>query len=125
MSDEPIPEDVQEFILSRITSIAQLEALLLLWRDPKATWDIATMARRLYISDGEAKGLLSQLSADGFALGVDDAYRFDTSDLERFGLVTRVAEVYRRHLISVTNLIHAKPPRIREFADAFRLRKDR
>ena len=125
MSDEPIPEDVQEFILSRINSIAQLEALLLLWRDPKAAWDIAAMAKRLYISEAETKELLSQLAADGFVAGENEAYRFDMSEPERFQLVTRLSEVYRQHLILVTNLIHAKPPRIREFADAFKLRKDR
>ena len=40
-------------------------------------------------------------------------------------LVARLSEVYRRHLIPITNLIHSKPRRIREFAEAFKLRKDR
>jgi hypothetical protein len=35
-----------------------------------------------------------------------------------------VAALYAANLIPVTNLIHAKPSRIREFADAFKLRKD-
>jgi hypothetical protein len=124
MSDEPIPEDVREFILSRINSIAQLEALLLLWRDPKAVWDVPAMARRLYISAGETKELLSQLVADGIARIESDSYRLDTSDAGRNQLISQLAEAYSRHLIPVTNLIHAKPRRIREFADAFKLRKD-
>jgi hypothetical protein len=40
-------------------------------------------------------------------------------------MIARLADVYARHLIPVTNLIHSKPRRIREFADAFKLRKDR
>ena len=41
-------------------------------------------------------------------------------------LVGRLARFYGTHLIPVTNLIHGKPvSRIREFADAFKLRKDR
>ncbi len=56
---------------------------------------------------------------------MNESYRFDTSDPERFQLVARLSEVYRRHLIPITNLIHSKPRRIREFADAFKLRKDR
>ena len=124
MSDEPIPEDVREFILGRINSIAQLEALLLLWRDPKAVWDVPAMARRLYISEGETKELLSQLAADGIARIESDSYRLDTSDAGRHQVISKLAEVYSRHLIPVTNLIHAKPRRIREFAEAFKLRKD-
>ena len=41
-------------------------------------------------------------------------------------MLERLAEIYAKHLVPVTNLIHSKPkPRIQEFADAFRLRKDK
>jgi hypothetical protein len=40
-------------------------------------------------------------------------------------MVERLAGSYANHLIQVTNLIHGKPRRLREFADAFKLRKDR
>jgi len=40
-------------------------------------------------------------------------------------MLERTAEAYAKHLVPVTNLIHSKPkPRIQEFADAFRFRKD-
>ena len=40
-------------------------------------------------------------------------------------LSLRVAELYARYLIPVTQLIHAKPlTRVQEFADAFKLKKD-
>ena len=39
-------------------------------------------------------------------------------------MVELLAEHYKRHLIPITNLIHAKPRRIRQFADAFKLKKD-
>jgi hypothetical protein len=38
-------------------------------------------------------------------------------------VIGRVDEVYARQLIPMTNLIHNKPGRIREFADAFKIRK--
>jgi hypothetical protein len=44
---------------------------------------------------------------------------------EEARMVDRLADAYAKHLIPVTNMIHAKPRRIREFADAFRFRKDR
>jgi hypothetical protein len=40
-------------------------------------------------------------------------------------MVDRLAHTYSRHLIQVTNLIHTKPRRLREFADAFKIRKER
>jgi hypothetical protein len=125
MSDEQVPEDVREFILRYINSIAQLEALLLLWRDPNATWEIASLAKRLYASEGETSEALAQMNADGLLVADEGRYRFNPrcSDREK-EMVARLAQVYAKQLIPVTNIIHTKPGRIREFADAFRLRKD-
>jgi hypothetical protein len=125
MPDEQVPEDVREFILRYINSIAQLEALLLLWRDPNVTWDLASMAKRLYISERETAEVLAQLSTDGLLSVNEGTYRFNSPSPEQQQLVARLAEVYSKQLIPVTNIIHAKPRRIREFADAFKLRKGR
>jgi hypothetical protein len=43
----------------------------------------------------------------------------------RRDVVDRLADAYARHLIPITNLIHDKQRRIREFADAFRIRTGR
>jgi hypothetical protein len=40
-------------------------------------------------------------------------------------MIDRLAESYAKQLIPITNLIHGKPRRIRQFADAFKFRKDR
>src|SRR5919106_4292601 len=121
MADEQIPEDVREFILRYINSIAQLEALLLLWREPEMAWDVADLAKRLYISEEETGEVLAQLSADGLINPSEGTYRFDRADWQQ--VVARLDETYSKHLIPVTNIIHSKPRRIREFADAFKLRK--
>ena len=42
-----IPEDVQAFLLKRIDSIPQLEALVLLRANPEFEWSAATLARLL------------------------------------------------------------------------------
>lgn len=39
-------------------------------------------------------------------------------------MVDELVGLYGRLLIPITNLVHAKPRRIRQFADAFRFRKD-
>jgi len=123
MPGEEVPEDVREFILRYINSIAQLEALLLLWRDPNKSWDSAAMARRLYVGEGETIEVLTQLNADGLLTETQGSYRFNKDDWQE--PVGRLAESYAKQLIPITNIIHAKPRRIREFADAFKFRKGR
>jgi DNA-binding MarR family transcriptional regulator len=66
MADEPIPDDLREFILGHIDWIAQLEALLLLHCNPTATWNPSSVAQRLYVSEREATNILTRLNDDGF-----------------------------------------------------------
>lgn len=125
MAGDLIPEDLREFILGHIDSIAQLEALLLLRRNPNEAWTAATAAQRLYISDSEAISALEHLCARGLLSCSDDRYRLAGESDEDRRMMDQLAEAYARHLIPVTNLIHGKPRRLREFSNAFRIRKDR
>jgi len=124
MADESIPDDVREFIMRNIDSIAQLEALLLLREHPTGTWTVASVAKRLYTSEQDIAEVLQRLADDGFLAVQDGAYRFSCKMPEQETAVHRMAETYRRQLIPVTNMIHSKPRRIRQFADAFKFKKD-
>jgi hypothetical protein len=125
MADQVIPDDVRDFILRHIDSVAQLEALLLLRHAPDETWEVTKVAARLYTEEKEVSDLLGRLCADGLLSCDDKLYRYAPATAEQRESVDRLAETYSRHLIPVTNMIHAKPRRIREFADAFRFRKER
>lgn len=87
------------------------------------------VARRLYIDQKQTAELLTKLCADHFAAaeGNDPAlYYYRPASDELRQMVGRLAELYSRHLVPITNLIHGKPKsRVQEFADAFRFRKDR
>jgi hypothetical protein len=128
MGESLIPNDVQVFLLTRIDSIAHLEALLLLRTDPALVWNVDMLAKRLYISPQETIGVLERLRADGFVIipeGLSQSYQYQPASSELAHMVNRVAELYATYLIPVTNLIHTKPrTRVQEFADAFKLRKD-
>jgi len=125
MADEIIPGDLRDFILRHIDSIGQLEALLLLRAHPDDDWDVKQTAARLYANDGEVAEILARLCADGLLCCNEGLYRYACQSPDQKAMVDRLADAYSRHLIAVTNMIHAKPRRIREFADAFRFRKDR
>jgi len=124
MADDPIPPDIRDFIQRHIDSVAQLEALLLLRSNPSAIWDIATIAKRLYTSEREIRDGLERLCADALLSCNDGMFCYtSTSDIQE--KIDRLATAYAQYLIPVTNMIHTKSRRIREFADAFKLRKDR
>jgi hypothetical protein len=129
MATYNIPDDVAQFILDKIDSIAQVEALLILRVDSNEDWDADRLAKRLYISNEQTAELMARLYRDGFLLagaGEPPIYRYGPSSNELRQLVDRLADVYSTHLVPVTNLIHSKPKsRVQEFADAFRLRKDK
>ena len=125
LADDLIPEDLRDFILRHIDSIAQLEALLLLRRNPEETWTAEASAKRLYISEADATNVLDRLCADGLLRCSENLYHFAGQSNEQRQMVDRLADTYSRHLIQVTNLIHTKPRRLREFADAFKIRKER
>lgn len=124
MAEDLIPEDVSDFVINHIDSIAHLEALLLLRGNPDESWTADNTARRLYISERETANVLSRLCSLGFLMVEDEVFRYACKDPELEDMVGRLEKLYARHLIPVTNLIHTKPSRIREFADAFKLRKD-
>lgn len=106
-------------------SVAELEALLLLRGNPEVAWNVSRTAKRLYTSEPEVAELLARLSEHGLLRADEGQYRYECATAELGNVVDRLAVAYSRHLIPVTNMIHGKRRRIRQFADAFKFRKDR
>ena len=126
MDDTAIPDDIRDFILNFVDSIAHIEALMLLRRDPELSWDGITLAARLYISVDDAKRILDELGARGLLMVNNGVYRYGCASPELKVMVDRLARIHATQLIPVTNLVHAKTTsRIKQFADAFRLRKEK
>jgi len=127
MPRDLIPEEIKQFLIENIDSIAELEGLLLLRGNPHELWSANSLAQRLYTTQEQIENVLERLKSLGFlAMKEDDPTTFFYKPRST-GLahtVDQIAEVYSKYLIAVTNLIHAKSEmRIQEFADAFKLRK--
>jgi DNA-binding MarR family transcriptional regulator len=124
---EDIPADVYHYIVERVDSVPELESLMLLYESPEQSWSVDDLARRIYASPTMAVALLAKLVEDGLcsAVGEGDAKRYQYSpQADLRPLIDRLAETYRRALIPITKLIHAKPnANLRQFADAFRIGK--
>lgn len=130
MTETSIPEDVKQFMLQHIDSIAQWEALLLLRTDPSVYWHAETVARRLYISLEEAESILNTLATQGFLRTAPGSspvtYHYEPKSSELEPMVARLVTLYARYLVPMTQLIHAKSKsKVQKFADAFWLRKDK
>jgi hypothetical protein len=127
--DEPVvPVDVQQFVLERIGSIAQLEALLMMRNAPDTWWPSSSLAERLYVSDRVCRTELEALQAQGLVVGREDevnaSFRYSPSNGELREFVDRLVYYYSKHLVPISNLIHSKPrTRVHEFAEAFSLKK--
>lgn len=128
MPQDAIPEDVQRFILTCIPSIPHLEALLLLRANPPRGWEAREVAARLYVPEAEAAAVLADLDAAGLLLSeqAPQRYRYEPASDELRQLLDRVAHAYAAHLVEMTHLVHAKSDdrKARQFADAFKFRKD-
>jgi hypothetical protein len=129
MNNAAIPEEVRRFVLTSIPSVPFLEALLLLRADPGQAWSRDSLARRLYVRDKVAEGLLAELCRSGMATpwpdAAADAYRYQPREQALRERIDHLADLYASHLVEVTHLIHSSLDRkAQQFADAFKWRKD-
>ena len=129
MEKVPFPEELRRFVLTSIPSVPFLEALLLLRANPAQRWDADTLARRLYVRERTAQGLLEDLCRAGMtvvcAAPHEHCYQYQPSSAILRERIDALADLYARHLVEVTLLIHSSLDRkAQQFADAFKLRKD-
>ena len=129
MEKVPIPEDCRRFVLTSIPSVPFLEALLLLRANPTQQWHGDSLAQRLYVRERTAQALLEDLLRAGMVApcpGIEPrCYQYQPASQQLRERIDALADLYARHLVEVTHLIHSSLDRkAQQFADAFKLRKD-
>lgn len=124
MATQYVPDDIRDFILKHIASVAQIEALLLIWSTPEKRWSVSKVAARVYTSEPETAQALEGLCSSGLLVRTDDTFGLSTSE-ENVEMIGRLKEAYARHLIPVTDVIHGKSQGARLAADVRGLRRDR
>ena len=122
-----IPEPIQRFLLDRIDSIAELEAVLFLREHRDRSWSCRSVADRIYSGEDVTAGLLVQLMNKGLLAsdGMTPAsFRNEPRSHEVAGLLDQLAEIYAKYIVPVTDLVHRKSRRnIVGLAEAFRFKK--
>lgn len=127
MTSEDFPADLSQYITERISSVAQLEALLLLRSDPEKTWTAPEVEASLRTTPEMAAEQLAILQSEGIVIQPDSnvaEFRYSPTDKLR-DLIDRLAAIYEERRVTVITMIYSKPvDKVRTFADAFRLRKE-
>jgi hypothetical protein len=127
MADD-FPDDVQSFLSEHISSVAQLEVLLLLRSRRDQEWTPAEVAKALYTTPDIVAEQLADLQRRGLLAVTDGSnlhYRYWPSTPELDASVERLDVTYRERRVAVITYIYSQPvDKVRTFADAFRLRRD-
>lgn len=126
--ETPGKQQVDRFIMDEIDSVPQLEALLLIWNNRPKNWSSKDMAKALYVSPDMAREVLQHLAQRRLIQEVPRSsgqYAFLSESKDRDNLLESVDSTYRKELVRVSTMIHSKgSPALRDFARAFRFKKD-
>jgi len=127
MVSQQLAPSVVAFLTEHIASVHELELLMLLALSGGRWWDAAAGGRELGIPVKRARAALDALAARNLLdmrITDDVHYQFrpGTSELQDSALA--VAEAYKRSPAAVVQVVVRTAPRsIRDFADAFRMRR--
>lgn len=120
---------VDRFILVQIDSVPQLEALLLLFNSRPKSWSVNEMAHALYVRNEVASRILDSLAQRELIAEVprdSETFCYNSDDEERNSLLEDVDTIYRKEVVRISSIIHSKAPAgLRDFARAFRIKKDK
>ena len=128
--EEEARSQVDQFILDEIDSVPHLEALLLVWSRRPKRWSTEEMARELYVEPERAAKILQDLVNRSLISTNQEAnaafFFYQTKPSDRDELFETLDKIYRAEVVRVSTMIHAKAsPAVRDFARAFRFKKER
>ena len=121
--------DVYEYILEKIESVPHLETVILLWNSRPVGWTEEELASRLYVPADKAAYILRDLIRQQFVQETASSpprFSYLPRSEEQNEWMFRVDTAYRREIVRISTMLHSKAsPSVREFARAFRFKKDR
>ena len=129
MPEQGPQTDVYEYILEKIESVPHLEAIILLWNSRPVGWSSDELASRLYVPSERTVEILQDLIRQQLVqqtAGSPPRFSYLPRNDEQNEWMTRVDTAYRREIVRISTMLHSKAsPSVREFARAFRFKKDR
>lgn len=121
--------DVYEYILEKLDSVPHLEAVILLWNSRPVGWTAEELASRLYVPTERTSEIVQDLIRQQFVQqspGPPPRFSYLPRSEEQNEWMFRVDTAYRREIVRISTMLHTKASAsVREFARAFRFKKDR
>ena len=121
--------DAYRFIQDTLDSVPHLEALILLWNSRPVGWTCEELASRLYVPSEQVTAILRDLIRLQVIQELSSAppkYSYFARSDEQNEMMRLVDDAYRRDLVRISTMLHSKASSpVREFARAFRFRKER
>jgi hypothetical protein len=126
MSLDPLSQEARQFVDQYIHSVEQLEIFLALAESREAITSHAIL-QRIQSSEKSILSCLKTLLKDGLlTTEKEERYRFSDQFPQLPGIASELGKAYRERHVTVIEMIYRKPSGpIQNFADAFRLRKDK
>jgi hypothetical protein len=126
---ENVPDIVRTLIGQHLDSVLEVEILLLLYQTRPKAWSAGEVVEKLRIDPAWAVTQLNKLCDHGLLRcegGPPATFAYAPASAEVDAAVAALDSAYADRRVSVIELIFAKPlEKIRSFADAFRIRKDK
>ena len=109
--------NLDEFIKTQITSLAELRTLLLLHTRLEADWDALEIAIELQMEYAKVAGALAGLVSKGLlaSAGIPPRYRYQPQSAAHADWVRQLAEMDRSQPVTLINLIapvQVTPPHV-------------
>lgn len=121
-----LPLDVKIFLTEKIDSVAHLEVLLMLLSHPEKSFSAEEVSRELRSNVHSATNQLLQLTErDLLKAHEKNLFQYAPSSKELDEKAKELYEVYKKMPVAVVTAIYEKPQdKLKNFSDAFRIKKD-
>jgi hypothetical protein len=127
VSSKPISVELQAFIARYIQSVEQLEILCLLAENPDRAWSESDVLKAIQSSPESVATQLQYFTREQFlSASVEGKLRFAPGNAGQAVLVDELVKTYRERRVAIVEMIYQKPlDTVRNFADAFRIRREK
>ena len=129
MSEKAFSEELERFIAAEITSLEQLEILLLLSGNPHKWWTAVGVYEVIKSSVQSVLDRLNEMVDRGILRKEADnevRFQFKPTNDAVWNITSELRDAYKERSVKVVQAIYSKPPdAVQEFARAFRVRKEK
>lgn len=127
LSGDRLSEQVRQFVLAHVESVGHLETLFFLCRHGDRAWSAAEVSRELRGSPDSALAQLENLRHHGLIKEVAPGqFQYGPLSIQLDEAARATGLAYGEMKVTVITLIYSKPvERIRDLADAFKVRREK